>query len=131
MLLLAPLSAGCSADMSELTCADIAREAISLSNGEIISINNRKETSRTDDRAVCHGTALTKGGGETPVRFLAFRDDDGEVLIKYDDDEHQRLVDLESEKLEAREAEKATAEMQKAVDDAMDDARHEAYAAAR
>lgn len=78
------LLTGCSDDIAGYDCSDVAEEAIGISDGALVSLYKRSLTSRTDDRIVCHGIGLYSGGDELPVRFEAYRDDDGEILIRYD-----------------------------------------------
>jgi hypothetical protein len=119
----------CSNSVASMSCSEVASEAIRISEGEIVAINNRTEVSKNDQRLVCRGTALTKAGDETPLRFEAIKSDDGDIVIKYDDDEHQAALESNQRQQLQREWARTEREVEQTVDRMMEDARHEAYVA--
>ena len=84
------------------TCDDIATEAIRISKGGLVSLDQRTETSRTDRSLVCHGRGLYSNGSLVNTRFQAFFNSDGVMLIRYDVSEAQAAA-IDNAEREANE----------------------------
>ena len=119
---------GCSERVADMDCSDVADEAISISQGALVAINNRSQTSKDDKRIVCHGTGFAKNGEEVPVRFQAFTSDDGDMLVKYDTDEYRAAQDAKNRREQQREDSREDKQIQQTVDHAMAEGRAEAQA---
>lgn len=92
--------------VSALSCKEIAAEAIRVSDGELISIDQRTLTSREEGKVTCHGTGFYKNGSMVPTRFQAFLNDDGEIMIRYDTDEYSQQQVERADRLQRAEEER-------------------------
>jgi NAD(P)H-nitrite reductase large subunit len=112
--------AGCSKSVSEMSCSDVADEAVRVSKGALIKLYNRSLTSKTDTQIVCHGTGLYRNGGEFPTRFVAFIDSDGDELIRYDTSEFQADQERQANAEFNREAAQAQQQYEQSAQQAID-----------
>lgn len=112
------LVAGCSNTIADLSCDDVAKEAVRISNGAIIKIADRTLTSHDDKSIVCHGKGEYADGSGRLTRFREFIDGDGDKMIKYDTDEYQAGVVQRFNAESAREAAQAQQQYQQDVDQA-------------
>lgn len=76
-------------DIAQMSCADVASEAIRISEGKLVSIDHRTLDSKTPTRLTCHGVGSYKDAQVIPTRYEAIKNDNGEVLIRYDTSEYQ------------------------------------------
>jgi uncharacterized protein YcfL len=99
------------ADQPIRDCDGIEQQVVWMEKG-LLKITEARETSRSSNELVCHGTAIYKDNAEIQMRYRVYIDEDGEEMIAYDTDE----VDAAQEAAEQR---KAQQQMKAAVDDAM------------
>ena len=112
------LSAGILKNMS---CKSIADQVVGISDGELVSLDKRVLTSRSDDRVVCHGNGFYSDGSEVPTRFEAFINGDGEMLLRYDIKEYTAEQERQAEAKANQEAQAAKEEFNREYDQTLSD----------
>lgn len=103
---------GCSQSIATMTCADVAAEAVTISEGELVKITGGTESRRSDTELVCHGTGVYARGGEVRTRYRAYIDADGDFMIAYDVEE---AATAEANRIE-REIERENAALQREME---------------
>ncbi|MEN5145050.1 hypothetical protein [Brevundimonas diminuta] len=91
LLSLAALLVGCAdlypTNVSGFSCADVEKEVIRISEGEIIKIMGGKETRRSERELVCHGTGIYSSNDDVRTRYKVYLDADNDLMFSYDVDE--------------------------------------------
>lgn len=76
----------CTGEMRDPTCAEIAEEAVRISEGELVKIYDQTLVSRTDTAVTCKGRGAYSDNSVVPLTFRFFIDKDGERLVSYTPD---------------------------------------------
>lgn len=101
------------ADLTAMTCKDVADQTIDAAKGRIVKIYHQTVRSRDAAHLICDGTGFLKSGHEIPLRYQAFIDEDHDVMIKWDSDEYQAEQERFAQSQADREADQDAAEAQR------------------
>ncbi len=107
--------------LKNMSCKSIASQVVGMSDGELVSLDKRVLTSRSDDRVVCHGNGFYSDGSEVPTRFEAFINGDGEMLFRYDTKEYDAQQVTEAEAQADQEAQAAKEEFNREYEQTLAD----------
>lgn len=111
------LLAGCG-DISDMTCADIADEAIDITDSTLIKLSHIRMDSRTDKEIVCHGTGVYHTGDDIPTRFRTHIDDDGDRMTKYDISEYRAEAEAKAIRVVNEQADRENKQAQRELEQA-------------
>lgn len=88
ILLLGIALAGCGKDdLANYSCDDIEEQAVEMRKGALIKITGSSLVSRSASEVRCTGTGVYRSGPDLPVRYGVYRDEDGELIVSFDQDE--------------------------------------------
>lgn len=79
--------AGCSQSVENMSCDDIANQAVIASKGTLIKIMRQTVASRDAKATVCRGIGVYADGTEIPTRFSAYLDEENALMVKFDTEE--------------------------------------------